>query len=175
MMSNSRCSTEHPKVWVVNLEIEKFVGLNFSVKFGLLRLAFISLCGPIRGQSLILLIVNQPKRQRVLSAWPAAKKTVCKDLTTYKCPYLTSHLKIWKLPYLESAMYCSWKFGFSETIAVAKKRNIIHHAFYDEQLLLNTQICTVPRSYFLKRKAHTKCVKHINLKWSSYISVSWAI
>jgi len=130
----------------------ELVGLHSSVKAELLKLASISLCGPVTGQSLVSLMVNPPQKgEESYTLDQQQRKKVYNDLATRaeKLYQSFNEMEGASCRNPMGAMYCFPKFELPEkAIAAAKKQNVTPDTFYSEQLLLNTGICTVPGSGF---------------------------
>lgn len=130
----------------------ELVGLDPSVKAELLKLASISLCGPVTGQSLVSLMVNPPhKGEESYDLDQQQRRKVYNDLATRAKKLYESFNEMEGASCRNpmGAMYCFPKLELPEkAIAEAKKQNMTPDTFYAEQLLLNTGICTVPGSGF---------------------------
>lgn len=130
----------------------ELVGLDPSVKAQLTKLASISLCGPVTGQSLVSLMVNHPEPgDESYELDHKQRQQVFNDLATRAGKLHDSFNDMEGVSCRNpmGAMYCFPRFNLPEkALQAAKKAGVTPDVFYCEQLLLNTGICTVPGSGF---------------------------
>lgn len=127
-------------------------GFDESVVAQILKLASISLCPPVIGQTLVSLMVNPPNEDH-----PSHDVFHCEKLGIFNALKERSHKLYTAFNKMEGvscqepqgAMYCFPSITLSEKAkAAAKEQNLQPDEFYCAELLQSTGICTVPGSGF---------------------------